>query len=42
MRRGDVASLEYAAQIADERAKNTRGTTRRLLAYLAPFRSKLV
>jgi ABC-type multidrug transport system fused ATPase/permease subunit len=41
MRRGDIASLDYAAQIADERAKDTRGTTRRLLDYLSPYRQKL-
>jgi ABC-type multidrug transport system fused ATPase/permease subunit len=43
MRRGgDIASIDYAAQIADERARNTSGTTRRLLAYLAPFRTTIV
>jgi ABC-type multidrug transport system fused ATPase/permease subunit len=41
MRRGDIASLDYAAQIADERAKDTRGTMRRLLDYLSPYRQKL-
>ena len=41
MRRGDIASLEYAAQIADERARDTRGTASRLLAYVTPFRGKL-
>jgi ATP-binding cassette, subfamily B, multidrug efflux pump len=42
MRRGDIASIDYAAQMADERAKDTRGTTARLLDYLKPFRSQLV
>jgi ATP-binding cassette, subfamily B, multidrug efflux pump len=42
MRRGDVASIDYAAQIADEKARNTRGTTGRLLAYLDPYRKSLV
>ncbi|MCX6018984.1 MAG: ABC transporter ATP-binding protein [Chloroflexi bacterium] len=39
--RMDIASLEYAAQLADEKAANAGGAARRLLAYLIPFRSKL-
>jgi ATP-binding cassette, subfamily B, multidrug efflux pump len=42
MRRGDVASIDYAAQVADERAKNASDATRRLLAYLTPFRKTIL
>jgi ATP-binding cassette, subfamily B, multidrug efflux pump len=41
MRRGDIASIDYAAQFADERAKDSSSTTQRLLAYVTPFRSKI-
>ncbi len=40
-RRMDISSIEYAAQIADEKARDTRTTARRLLAYLTPFRSQM-
>ncbi len=41
MRRGDIASIDYAAQVADERASDTRGTAARLLRYLKAFRKTL-
>jgi ATP-binding cassette subfamily B multidrug efflux pump len=39
--RMDIASIEYAAQIADEKAQNAGGAARRLLNYLAPERRRL-
>lgn len=39
--RMDIASLEYAAQIADEKAQNAGGAARRLMDYLSPERKRL-
>lgn len=39
--RMDIASLEYAAQIADEKARDASNAARRLVAYLTPERRRL-
>ena len=39
--RMDIASLEYAAQIADEKAQDIGSAGRRLIAYLTPERQRL-
>jgi ATP-binding cassette subfamily B multidrug efflux pump len=39
--RMDIASLEYAAQIADEKAQDIGSAARRLIAYLTPERQRL-